>query len=103
MPIEKSEKLEEKVAEAFKIVRDYFQKEGLYPEIEIVFVTEESLEGQKTSFPNWTIADGRIYVPLFCLPSDLLRNYYEGKFAHEISHFLFKEQTLKLAKAIGHF
>jgi hypothetical protein len=44
MSIEKNEKLEERVAEAFEIVRDYFRKEGFYPEVEIVFVTEKSPE-----------------------------------------------------------
>jgi hypothetical protein len=96
MSIEKNEKLEERVAEAFEIVRDYFQKEGFYPEVEIVFVTEKSPERQKASFPDWTFTNGRIYVPLFRLCSELPREYYESKFAHEISHFIFKEQVLKL-------
>jgi hypothetical protein len=96
MSIEKNEKLEERVAEAFERVRDYFQKEGFYPEVEIVSVTEKSPERQKASFPDWTFTNGRIYVPLFRLRSELPREYYESKFAHEISHFIFKEQALKL-------
>jgi hypothetical protein len=87
---------EKTAMEGYERVIEYFRKEGFNPKLEVIFVTEKSPSEQKLIFFDWTFSEGKIYAPLFRLPSNLPLEYYEGKFGHEVSHSIFKEQILRL-------